>query len=222
MSFWRTFGFHTVSAVETILEKDNFTLEELLDEDELLQECKSQNQKLLDYLLRVETLEKLLFYLTTDPPEEAPSKQRSKYPYLACEILCLEVWDICEAIYDNITLLDRLWGFLDLNPPLSPLTASHICRVAGVLLQRKISEVRESFISSFPFVLFSKFFFWCPQSFSYLKSKENIVQSFLKHIGNASVNELLLKLIQCNETQEGSGIVKVPFFFFLLLLFLSS
>jgi len=171
--------------VETILEKDNFTLEELLDEEDLLQECKSQNQKLLDYLLRVDTLDKLLFYLTNDPPENAPSKQRQKYPYLACEILCLEVWDICDAIYDNSNLLDRLWGFLDLEPPLSPLTASYICRVAAVLLQRKVSE-----------------------SFAYLKTKETIVKSFLTHIGNASVNELLLKLIQCEETQEGNGVVE--------------
>lgn len=48
MSFWRTFGFHTVSAVETILDKESFTLEELLDEEEILQEVKSQNKKLLD------------------------------------------------------------------------------------------------------------------------------------------------------------------------------
>jgi len=185
MSFWRTFGFHAVSAVETILEKDSFTLEELLDEDELLQECKSQNQKLLDFLLRADTLAKLLFYLTTDPPQESPNKQRQKYPYLACEILCLEVWDICEAIYDNSHLLDQLWAFLEQQPPLSPLTGSYICRVAGVLLQRKIGE-----------------------SFSYLKSKTNIVQKFLNHIEVASVNELLLKLIQCDETQEGSGIVQ--------------
>lgn len=56
MSFWRTFGFHTVSAVETILDKESFTLEELLDEEEILQEVKSQNKKLLDLypdLLRI-------------------------------------------------------------------------------------------------------------------------------------------------------------------------
>mmetsp|Transcript_30167 Transcript_30167/g.84270 ORF Transcript_30167/g.84270 Transcript_30167/m.84270 type:complete len:593 (+) Transcript_30167:130-1908(+) len=185
MSFWRTFGFHTVSAVENILEKESFTLEELLDEEELLQECKGQNQKLLDYLLQTETLQKLLFYLTTDPEPDAESKTRHKYPYLACEILCLEVWDICEAIYENTNLLDQLWAFLDQEPPLSSQTASYVCRVAGVLLQRKIAE-----------------------SFNYLKTKENMAQKFLKHIGNSAVNELLLKIVQCDETAEGSGIVK--------------
>ena len=42
MSFWRTFGFHTVSAIDTILDKDDYTLDVLLDEEEILQEVKSQ------------------------------------------------------------------------------------------------------------------------------------------------------------------------------------
>ena len=46
------------------------------------------------------------------------------------------------------------------------------------------------------------------------------MKSFLTHIGNASVNELLLKLIQCEETQEGNGVVEVPFSFFLFFSFL--
>lgn len=34
--------------VEAILDKDGFTLEELLDEDEIIQECKSLNGRLLN------------------------------------------------------------------------------------------------------------------------------------------------------------------------------
>jgi hypothetical protein len=154
MTFWRTFGFHSVSSIETLLDKDSFTLEELLDEEDLLSECKSQNQKLMDYLLRPETLTNLLNYLTVQPPPDADLKVKQKYPYLACEILCLEVWDICEAIYDNPVLLSKLWSFLDKEPPL-PLFA---VRVAGVLLQRKIGDVsgwrargRASRMSSFSF-----------------------------------------------------------------------
>ncbi len=51
MSFWKTFGFHTVSAIDTLLESDEFTLEQLLDEEEILQETKSQNKKLIDLYL---------------------------------------------------------------------------------------------------------------------------------------------------------------------------
>lgn len=36
-----------LSPVQDILDKDEFTLQELLEEDELLQEVKAQNEKLL-------------------------------------------------------------------------------------------------------------------------------------------------------------------------------
>ena len=35
--FWRVAGFTQPSPVEAILDKDSFTLEELLDEDDLIQ-----------------------------------------------------------------------------------------------------------------------------------------------------------------------------------------
>ena len=34
--------------VETILDKETFTLEELLDEDEIIQECKALNGRLIN------------------------------------------------------------------------------------------------------------------------------------------------------------------------------
>jgi hypothetical protein len=34
--------------VDTILDKENFTLEELLDEDEIIQECKALNSRLIN------------------------------------------------------------------------------------------------------------------------------------------------------------------------------
>jgi serine/threonine-protein phosphatase 6 regulatory subunit 3 len=43
----RTTIFH-ISAISDILEKDDFSLEELLQEDELLQEVKSRNGKLIE------------------------------------------------------------------------------------------------------------------------------------------------------------------------------
>lgn len=37
-----------VGQVDTILDKENFTLEELLDEDEIIQECKALNTRLIN------------------------------------------------------------------------------------------------------------------------------------------------------------------------------
>ena len=48
-------------------------LEELLSEEETISECKSQNQKLLDFLCTKENLQKLLSY-ATQMPEDAENK----------------------------------------------------------------------------------------------------------------------------------------------------
>ena len=46
--FW-SLGHFTSPSIDTILDREaGFTLEELLEEDELLQECKGQNAKLTE------------------------------------------------------------------------------------------------------------------------------------------------------------------------------
>ena len=46
--FW-SLGHFSSPSIDTILDRETgFTLEELLEEDELLQECKGQNTKLTD------------------------------------------------------------------------------------------------------------------------------------------------------------------------------
>ena len=48
LSYYSPNGSSCFSAINDILDKDVFTLEELLEEDELLQEVKSRNTKLID------------------------------------------------------------------------------------------------------------------------------------------------------------------------------
>lgn len=185
MSFWKTFGFHTVSAIDTILESDDYTLEQLLDEEEILQETKSQNKRLIDFLTEPETLKKLVVYITQEPEDENDTKRRFKYPFLACEILASEVWAICDAFYQHSELLDDLYGYLSKDPPLNPMLASYTCRVAGVLLQKKVAE-----------------------TIAYMKERKDIIPSFIKHLGNASIMDLLLKVIACEDTPDGSGVLE--------------
>jgi len=189
MSFWKTFGFHTVSAVDTILDSGDFTLEQLLDEEEILQETKSQNKKLIDFLIKPSTLRQLLLYVVVEPEpkddDAEESKRRFKYPFLACEILASEVWSIIDAFFAQKDLLEDLYAFFDKDPPLNSLLASYTSRVASVFLQKKVSE-----------------------TISFLKERKNTISNFLKHLGNASVMDLLLKIIACEDTTDGAGILQ--------------
>eukprot|EP01119_Soliformovum_irregulare_P020923 TRINITY_DN684_c0_g1_i1.p1 TRINITY_DN684_c0_g1~~TRINITY_DN684_c0_g1_i1.p1 ORF type:complete len:531 (-),score=148.79 TRINITY_DN684_c0_g1_i1:183-1775(-) len=187
MSFWKTFGFHTVSAIDTILDGGEYTLEQLLDEDEILQETKSQNKKLLDFLVEEQTMRQLLVYITVEPSdsEDEDPKRKYKYPFLGCEILASEVPAICDAFFAQAPLLDQLFSYFEKDPPLNSLLSSYTSRVATILLQRKTTEM-----------------------ITYLKQKQDIVQTFLKHVGNASVMDFLLKVIQSDDVAEDTGVLQ--------------
>ncbi len=63
--FWRVSGLQACP-VDTILDKDAYTLEELLDEDELVQETKSLNPRLIEFLKQKETVRSLVRYMVVD------------------------------------------------------------------------------------------------------------------------------------------------------------
>lgn len=75
--FWK-FDFHTASQVEKLLEKEDVTLIELLDEDDVLQECKAQNQRLLLFLAQDSSLQELISLITHEPPSDREEKLRYK------------------------------------------------------------------------------------------------------------------------------------------------
>ncbi|PKC10964.1 SAPS-domain-containing protein [Rhizophagus irregularis] len=177
--FWR-FGLNH-SAIDGLLDKEDLTLEELLDEDDLLQECKAHNNKLIEYLREPVRLSQLLNYITRDDLDD---KQRFKYPYVACEVLSCEIWAICEAVIDNVDLLNSFWQLLDRPPPLNPLQASYFTKVNVVFMQKKMSEMVK-FIQSIP----------------------NVIKKMLTHMDTSAIMDLLLKLISVEEYPEGAGVI---------------
>lgn len=61
--FWRFGGYANISTIDTLLEKPDFTLENLLDEADLLHEIKQHNAKLIEYLREEPVLHQLLDYV---------------------------------------------------------------------------------------------------------------------------------------------------------------
>lgn len=71
------FGFHNASSIDGLLDKDDVSLEAILDADDLLQECKSQNTRLIDYFQRVDVLQRLLAYVTGQIEDEERGQFKS-------------------------------------------------------------------------------------------------------------------------------------------------
>ncbi|XP_042849566.1 serine/threonine-protein phosphatase 6 regulatory subunit 2 isoform X7 [Panthera tigris] len=173
--FWK-FDLNTTSHVDKLLDKEDVTLRELLDEDDVLQECKAQNQKLLGFLCRQQCMEELVSLITRDPPLDMEEKVRFKYPNTACELLTCDVPQINDRLGGDETLLNLLYDFLDHEPPLNPLLASFFSKTIGNLIARKTEQV----------ILF-------------LKKKDRFVSLVLQHIGTSALMDLLLRLVSCVE-----------------------
>ena len=66
--FWRVSSVAT-SSIEAVLDRDGFTTADLLDEDDLVQEARALNGRLLDHLRRPEVVRELVEYVVTPPSE---------------------------------------------------------------------------------------------------------------------------------------------------------
>ncbi|XP_045411295.1 serine/threonine-protein phosphatase 6 regulatory subunit 2 isoform X2 [Lemur catta] len=173
--FWK-FDLNTTSHVDKLLDKEHVTLRELMDEDDILQECKAQNQKLLDFLCRQQCMEELVSLVTQDPPLDMEEKVRFKYPNTACELLTCDVPQISDRLGGDGRLLGLLCDFLGREPPLNPLLASFFSKTIGSLIARKTEQV-----------------------IMFLKTKDKFISLVLKHIGTSALMDLLLRLVSCVE-----------------------
>ncbi|CAO3699522.1 unnamed protein product [Rhizopus microsporus] len=195
--FWR-FGFNN-SALEGLLDKANVTLEEVLEEEDIIQEAKFLNPKLIEFLSKPDKVKALLNYITATDLEEP---QRFKYPFLASELIACEIQQIIDLIVieQKDELLVPFWSYLDrpaqprrrasdttVQPEagLDSLQASYFCKTIGVLLSKYPVEMM-SFIQSNP---------------------ENL-NKILAHLQTSAIMDLLLTLVRMEELREGKGIVK--------------
>ncbi|KAH0917866.1 hypothetical protein HID58_025526 [Brassica napus] len=174
--FWRMAGLSTASAVEAILDKDGFTLEDLLDEDELIQECKALNGRLLNFLRERVQVEQLIRYIIEEPPEDVENKRTFKFPFIACEIFTCEIEMILKTLVEDEELMLLLFSFLEAKETHNSLLAGYFSKVVICLLVRK----------TIPFMQF-------------IKDHQEILKQLVDLIGITSIMEVLKRLVGTDE-----------------------
>uniref|UniRef100_A0A673BYR0 Protein phosphatase 6, regulatory subunit 2b n=1 Tax=Sphaeramia orbicularis TaxID=375764 RepID=A0A673BYR0_9TELE len=173
--FWK-FDLHTSSHLEALLDKEDVTLTELLDEEDVLQECKAQTGGLYIFSINLPTdqcMQELVCMITTEPPAGV---EETKYPNIACEVLTSDVGVINDKLGNEEPLLETLYSFLEQPSPLNPLLASFFSKTIGNLITRKTEQV-----------------------ISFLRRKEGFLSLVLKHIDTSAMMDVLLRLISCVE-----------------------
>ncbi|XP_061124592.1 serine/threonine-protein phosphatase 6 regulatory subunit 2a isoform X7 [Syngnathus typhle] len=173
--FWK-FDLHTTSHIDQLLDREDVTLRELMEEDDVLQECKAQNRRLLLFLSQDHCMQELVGLITKEPPADLEERSRFKLPNIACELLTSDVSIINDKLGGEESLLEMLYHFLEQDPPLNPLLASFFSKTIGNLIARKTEEV-----------------------IAFLKKKEGFIALVLKHIDASAMMDLLLRLISCVE-----------------------
>jgi len=173
MSFWPVFR-RKRSSIDEILEKDEFTLEDLLDQDDIVQECRYLNDALLDYLSQLDVVERLIRYVIMKPPTvdgKVADAIPTRYPYISSELFECAVGAMHNALFEKPELLGLLFSILDQPPPLDPSQVAYFRKVMSILIQRKFEELTE-----------------------YLREDEKgkkVFGNMINHIGLHSIFELL-------------------------------
>eukprot|EP01084_Bolivina_argentea_P208050 354843_1 len=88
---WATDTFSFTSPINSLLNNGNYTLSQILNEDEVLQEVKNYNLKLIEFLSTETIVSELVGFISTPIDVNSTKEKQIKYPYMACEIFCCEV-----------------------------------------------------------------------------------------------------------------------------------
>ncbi|OVA10131.1 SIT4 phosphatase-associated protein family [Macleaya cordata] len=174
--FWRMTALSASSPVESVLDKENFTLEELLDEEEIIQECKALNSRLINFLRDRAQVEQLLRYIVEEAPEDAESKRAFKFPFIACEIFTCEIDVILKTLVEEEELMDLLFSFLEPNHPHSTLLAGYFSKVVVCLMLRKTVSLM-----------------------NYVQAHQDVFRQLVDLIGITSIMEVLIRLVGADD-----------------------
>lgn len=181
MAFWSNFfqlqtNFGAI--IDALLESPNeYTLDKLLEEEDVLQEAKNENEKLLEFLIKKETLEKLFYYITVEPDKDADVKRRFKYPFVASELFNLENGSIINAIYQNPEFIEKLLDFFEHPAPLNQSLSTYASSLLSTLMKYDLNKVLDM-----------------------MKERTDMLPKLLQHMSNSSVMDLLLKIIASEST----------------------
>ncbi|KAG5998920.1 hypothetical protein E4U43_002341 [Claviceps pusilla] len=222
--FWRFGGYANISTIDTILDKPDFTLEELLDESDLIQELKQHNSKLIEYLREDHTLEKLLEYVvapklevfaTPDDCIDEEIKGKNRLLPFSRPRVSSRATDVTDndeeeqekkrnryALVASEILSSDTWSIYE------ALTENReLIRRFWEFLKRPapLDPLQASYFTKVNESLFEK---KTEDMMDLFRTIPNVVPELLKHVECPMTMDLLLKIIALDRNEGGQGIVE--------------
>ncbi|KAK9424474.1 putative Extragenic suppressor of kinetochore protein 1 [Seiridium unicorne] len=223
--FWRFGGYANVSTIDTILEKPDFSLEDLLDESDLIQELKQHNTKLIEYLREEKVLEKLLEYVVApklepveNPDEDKEDEEKKKgkliLPFGRPRASSSATND-GEHDEDEGEKKRNRYAYVAAEVLSSDNWSIYEALMESTSLLRDfwnflklpapLDPLQASYFTKVNESLFDK---KTEEMLDLLKSLDNAVPDMLRHVDCPMIMDLLLKIISLERTDSGQGIVE--------------
>lgn len=224
--FWRFGGYASISTIDTLLDKPDVSLEELLDESELIQELKQHNTKLIEYLREDNVLKQLMDYVIApsllnedDDGGQTDDSNAAQGNKAACEekkqddqspetldqeqLEQAEGYRLKRAYVACEILSSEIWSILESIM----LNRDYLCDFWAFLRRPPpLDSMQASYFTKANETLFDK---KTEEMLAFFKSLEGIVPAILQHVDNPMVMDLLLKIISLERAEGGQGIVDV-------------
>ncbi|KAH3679655.1 hypothetical protein WICMUC_000795 [Wickerhamomyces mucosus] len=104
--------------------------------------------------------------------------------HVASEILSCKIWLISESIVEESTLLNKLWSFLNYKFKDSSPSIQYFIKINEQLLESRPDQM-----------------------LNFIRSQQDLVDSFIKHIDITIIMDFLLRIITTDKTDIPTGII---------------
>ncbi|KAI1104792.1 SAPS-domain-containing protein [Jackrogersella minutella] len=222
--FWRFGGYANISTIDTILDKPDFQLDDLLDESDLIQELKQHNTKLIEYLREPNVLKKLLEYVVTpklepvESPEEDTNeddkKGKSRGPSFGRPRASSRATS--DGIdEDEVEKKRNRYAYVAAEVLSSDNWSIYVALMEShdllrdfwdfLKLPSPLDPLQASYFTKVNEALFDK---KTDEMLALLKSLKDAIPNMLRHVDCPMIMDLLLKIISLERTEQGQGIVE--------------
>ncbi|SCM09788.1 conserved Plasmodium protein, unknown function [Plasmodium chabaudi adami] len=148
-------------------------LDSILNYECLIQEIKSENYELINYIVKEENLKKIISYIIEEYDDKNNHDRYYKFPYKCHQIISSENKLITDSIVYNNSLMKYLWNFILKKNQLNEVLAGYFSRCAIAIYNKNSKEV-----------------------VNFLKKKKDLyLKGFLYHFYSRNITELFKVLL---------------------------
>ncbi|CAH2257603.1 jg23304 [Pararge aegeria aegeria] len=174
--FWSA-NYIVVRELKCLLKEENVTLTQVLEADDILQECKADNKDLIQFLTRPDILAELITLITEEPPKNVELSSQYRHANIASEVLTSNLSMLRDRLSMEATQMNRLCDFVNKDPPLNPLLASYFSKTIEMLLER--SPKQDWYLHHIV----------CLHVLDMFKSRRDFLPNLLRHISTSAISD---------------------------------